>query len=94
VIGILSLFSFELKEGTKPYHGRSFPVPRVHEDTTVKENRSCDLGVMEFQPASAWASPSFIIPKTDTSARFISNFREVNKQLVRKPFRIPKIKTV
>ena len=22
--------SCELKEGAKPYHGRSFPVPRVH----------------------------------------------------------------
>jgi hypothetical protein len=51
--------SFELKEGTKPYHGRPFLVPRVHKDTMVKElNRLCDLGVLEFQPASEWASPS------------------------------------
>ena len=26
-------------------------------------NRLCDLGVLEFQPASEWVSPSFIIPK-------------------------------
>jgi hypothetical protein len=39
--------SFELKEGTKPYHGRPFPVPRVHKDTIVKElNRLCDSGVL------------------------------------------------
>jgi hypothetical protein len=87
--------SSELKEGTKPFHNRPFPVPRVHKDTIVKElNRLCDLGVLEFQPASEWASPSFIIPKKDNTVHFISDFREVNKQLVRKPFPIPKISTV
>jgi hypothetical protein len=56
--------SFELKEGTKPYHDRPFPVPRVHKDTIVKElNRLCDLGVLDFQPALEWASPSFITSK-------------------------------
>ena len=55
--------SFELKEGTKSYHGRPFPVPKSHKETTMKElNRLCELGVLEFQPASEWAS-SFIIPK-------------------------------
>ena len=49
---------------------------------------------MEFQPASEWASPSFIIPKSDQTVRMISDFREVNKRLVRKPFPIPKISTV
>ena len=59
--------SFELKEGTKPYHGRPFPVPKSHKETTMKElNRLCELGVLEFQPASEWASPYFIIPKRMT----------------------------
>jgi len=61
------LVSYEQKEGAKPYHDRPFPVPRVHKDTIVKElNRLCDMGVLEFQPASEWASPSFIIPKKIT----------------------------
>ena len=79
VIGIPSLFSFELKEGTKPYHDRSYPVPRVRRDTTVNKNRLCDLGVLEFQPATEWALPSFIIPKEDNTVCFISDFRGVNK---------------
>ena len=79
VIGIPSL-SFELKEGTKPYHGRPFPVPKSWKDTIIKElNRLCEMGVLEFQPASKWASPSFIIPKKDNTVCFISNFRGVNK---------------
>ena len=87
--------SFELKEGTEPYHGRPFPIPKSCKETTVKElNRLCELGVLEFQLASEWASPSFIISKKDNIVCLISNFREVNKRLVRKPFPIPKISTV
>ena len=56
--------SFDLKEGAKPYNGRAFPVPKFHKETLIKElNRLCDLGVLEWQPASEWASPSFIVPK-------------------------------
>ena len=74
--------SFESKEGTKPYHSRPFPVLRVHKDTIVKElNRLCDLGVLEFQPASEWASQSFIIPKKDNTLCFIRDFREVKRGL-------------
>ncbi len=51
------------------------------------------LGVLERQSASEWASPSFIIPKNRT-VHFFSNFWEVNKRLIRKPFPIPKISTV
>ncbi len=54
----------------------------------------CKLGVLERQPASEWALPSFIIPKKDKTVRFLSDFWEVNKRLVRKPFSIPKIRMV
>jgi hypothetical protein len=39
-------------------------------------------------------SPSFIIPKKDKTICFLSDFWEVNKRLVRKPFPIPKISTI
>ena len=49
--------SFELKEGAKPYHGRPYPGPNICKETTIKEfNRFCELGVMEFWPASEWVS--------------------------------------
>jgi hypothetical protein len=50
--------------------------------------------VLKAEGASEWASPSFIIPKKDMTVRFISDFREVNKRIKRKPFPIPKISTV
>ncbi len=54
----------------------------------------CKLGVLERQPASEWALPSFITPKKDKTIRFLSDFWEINKRLVRKPFPIQKISTV
>ncbi len=70
-------------------------MPKVHKDTIIKEvERLCQLRVLERQPASEWALPSFIIPKKDKTVLFLSDFWEVNKRLVRTPFPIPKISTV
>jgi hypothetical protein len=57
--------------------------------------RLCELGIFERQPASSeQALPFFIIPTNDRPVCFLSNFWEVNKRLVRKPFPIPKISMV
>jgi hypothetical protein len=70
-------------------------VPKVHKETIKKEvERLCQLGVLERQPASEWALPSFIIPKKDKTVCFLSDFWEVNKRLIRKPCPIPKIGTI
>jgi hypothetical protein len=70
-------------------------VPEIPKDTIIKEvERLCKLGVLERQPVSEWVSPSFIIPKKDKTVHFLSDFREVNKRLVRTPFPIPKISMV
>ena len=67
----------------------------MHVETTKWEvQRLCDLGVLKWQDDSEWASPTFIIPKKDNTVRVVSDFREVNKRIVRKPFPIPKISTV
>ncbi len=56
--------SFELKEGAKPYHGRPYPIPKIHKATLMKEiDRLISIGVLKWQPLSKWALPSFIIPK-------------------------------
>ena len=87
--------AFELKEGAKPYHGRTFPIPHFHKETIMKEiKRLCELGVLEWQLLSEWAAPSFIQAKKNGTVRFLTDFRELNKRIVRKPFPLPKISTV
>ena len=45
--------SFNLKPGTKPYHGRAFPIPHIHLKTLKKEvERLVELGVLVRQPTS------------------------------------------
>jgi hypothetical protein len=41
--------------------------------------------------SSEWAAPTFIIPKKNNTVRVITDFRGLNKCLVRKPYPIPKI---
>jgi hypothetical protein len=87
--------SFELKEGMKPYHGRPYPILHKHKVVLMKEiKRLCNIGVLEWQPSSRWALPTFIIPKKDSTVRTISDFRELNKCIVRKPYPIPKISKI
>jgi hypothetical protein len=79
--------SFELKEGMKPCHGRPYPIPHKYKANLMKEIKwLCNIGVLEWQPSSQWASPKFIIPKKDSTVRNISGFRELNKHIVGKPY--------
>jgi hypothetical protein len=60
----------------------------------MKENNCLtSVRALKWQPSSQWASPSFIILKKDHTVCTISDFRELNKQIVRKPYPIPKIST-
>jgi hypothetical protein len=50
--------------------------------------------VLEWQPSSRWVLLTFIIPNKDSTVRTISDFRELNKHIVRKPYPIAKISTI
>jgi hypothetical protein len=87
--------SFELKKGMKPYHGRPYPIPHKHKAILMKEIKwLCNIGVLEWQPSSRWVLPTFIIPIKDSTVLTISDFTELNKRIVRKPYPIPKISTI
>jgi len=87
--------SLEIKPGERPFHGKAYPIPHVYEQTLKKEvQRLIDIGVLEKCSDSEWASPTFIIPKKNGTVRFITDLRQVNKKIVRKPFPIPKISDV
>ncbi|HSN67194.1 MAG TPA: reverse transcriptase domain-containing protein [Fusibacter sp.] len=85
-------YNIELKPDATPYHARAFPIPKIHEQTLKLEvDRLCELGVLQKVNRSEWAAPTFIIPKKDGTVRFISDFRQLNLRIKRKPFPIPKI---
>ncbi len=67
--------SFQLRQGVSPYGDQAFPIPKIHKDTIIKEvERLCELGVLEWQLASEWASPSFLIPKTKLNHMLLKQF--------------------
>lgn len=85
-------YEIELKPDAKPYHARHFPIPKTYEATLRMEvDRLCQIGVLYRINRSEWESPTFIIPKKDRTVRFTSDFRELNKQIKRRPFPLPKI---
>ena len=85
-------YNIELKPDATPYHARAFPIPKIHEETLKMEvNRLVELGVLKKVNCSKWAAPTFIIPKKDGTVRFISDFRQLNLRIRRKPFPIPRI---
>ena len=40
---------------------------------------------------SEWASPSFVVPKKDKRIRIVSDFRDVNLLIKRRPYPMPRI---
>ena len=83
----------ELKPNAKPYHdGKPFPIPKAYERTTRKEaKRFEDIGVWYHNPDAKWAAPTFIQPKKTGDVRILTDLRELNKWIVRKPYPLPKI---
>jgi hypothetical protein len=64
-------------------------------ETLKKEiYRLVEVGVLEeVDPvrAPAWCAPTFIIPKKDNRVRVITDYRELNKRIKRKPWPMPHI---
>ena len=85
-------YNVELKPDASPYHARPFPIPKSLEATVkIEIDRLIQAGVLKKINRSEWAAPTFVIPKKDGTVRFISEFRELNKRIKRKPFPIPRI---
>ena len=82
----------ELKPDVKPVSARWYPVPHINKETFRKElMRLVEIGVLDPVQESEYGTPVFIIPKKEGTVRFITDFRQVNSQIVRKPYPIPRI---
>ena len=81
-----------LQRNAKPVNARWYPVPRINKTTFKKElMRLVQIGVLEKVQESEWGTPVFIISKKEGIVRFLTDYRRVNGQIVRKPFPIPRI---
>jgi hypothetical protein len=81
-----------IDKGVKPVHARPYTVPRsVEQQLCTEIARLVDIGVLEEDYTSEWASPTFAISKKNGTIRVVSDFRKLNSLLKRHPFAIPKI---
>ena len=81
-----------LTQSEKPYHARAFPIPHCYEETTRKEMKRLEkIGVFKRANDSEWAAPTFVVPKKTGDVRILTDFRELNKVMKRKPYPLPKI---
>jgi transposase InsO family protein len=88
--------SVQLKENVVPYYcAKPMRIPHIHLETARQEiQRLVKIGVVEpvdGMTAGEWCAPSFIIPKKEGTVRLITDFRQLNKAIVRKPWPMPHI---
>ena len=82
----------ELVPGATPSAQRPFPIPQAYQKFVKEEvNRLVAIGLLSPVRESKWSSPSFAIPKKNKTIRFVTDFRQLNGRLVRKPFPLPLI---
>jgi hypothetical protein len=65
----------------KPVHILAYTVPRSVEQRLQQSKeivRLVDIGVLEEDYSSEWASPSFAIPKKNGAIRVVTDFRKLN----------------
>jgi hypothetical protein len=69
----------------KQIHARAYTVPRSVEQQLQQSKeivRLVDIGVLEEDYSSEWASPSFEIPKKNGTIRVVTDFRKYRTQLI------------
>jgi hypothetical protein len=90
-------FHIELKEDAQPYHCKApYPVANINLPILKEElDAQCKDDILERVHESEWGMPMMCIPKKDgKTIRTIDDFRELNKQMKRKTYPLPKIQDI
>ena len=84
--------SLKLKPNTFLKHHKPHPMPLKCYDKVKEEiDRLEELDIIEKDLNAKHAAPCFIRPKADNTMRFLTDFRELNSNLERNPFPLPRI---
>ena len=76
-------YKIELLEGVQLHHAKPFPIPKINQETLKTGiSRLVSIGVLKCKNKSEWAVTIFIIPKTNGTVCFISDFRELKKRII------------
>ena len=79
--------NLELRPEAELVASRPFSIPQSYRNFAKEElKRLVEIGLLTPVFESKWSSPSFMIPKKDKTVRFLTNFRSLNKKLVRKSY--------
>ena len=83
----------ELKPEHKPSSVRYYPVPRINKATFKKKLlHPVDIGVLTPVQQSEYGTPvCIILPKKEGTIQFLTDYRQINQGIVRKPYPIPRI---
>lgn len=85
----------ELKPDAKPILCKPFSVPNKLLPFLRNEvKKMCQLSILRPRLTSKWAFPTFLIPKKDGTARFVSDFRRLNEILEDYTHDLPLIRDV
>ena len=85
----------DVDPSVKPFVSRAYPIPKKQLQIFKQElDRLVKIGVLEKQGRATWIAGTFIIPKKDSRVRWISDFRALNKAIVRRNYPIPKIQDI
>ena len=89
-----TLVDLGLKDDVKPVCPQPYSVPKVHKSMFRKEVKILvKLGVIQEEHYSEWGVLSFFQPKSKTNQVIsLSEFRNLNSQLTRKSYPMPKIR--
>ena len=84
--------TLELVPNSKPINRKPYAIPIATLPLIKNEvERLVSIGLLKRVASATWASPCFGIPKKDGTIRFITDFRALNKCLLRKPYPMPTI---
>jgi hypothetical protein len=85
----------ELNADAKPFHARPCPVPENTKAVFKAElEHLVQTGALSRTGPAEWLSPTFAVPKKDGGARWVSDFRALNKVIKRKVCTSPRVQDV